>query len=418
MSQAKKFIICDKRKIPPFNEPARDLRVLNKPLWLHQKDILEPYCDSETEVEFFEQIPTDSHDEMLVYRDNLFFDHAFIDAFLSKARLLGKACRAAFALDDKVIVNHALPLQTGIRREGDVYVAPMWYYPHGIEAITRPLVIDTGAYEFGSYHVPTHMSTDRGDLVYQVPLRAFCSLENWVHLFVVNCLFGVLAEGARMERSLNKLSVQLAVFWRALLERKQILSCSRLVKIGRNCQIDPTAIIQGPTIIGDNCYIGAGCVVSCCIIGNNVNLLQGNHLLISVVGDRCYLPFRASLFMTTLMEDTMVAQNACLQCCVVGRDSFVGAGTTFTDFNLLPVPMRTFHRGQLEEVGMTVLGGCIGHHCRIGADLTIYPGRTVESDVILFHHEGRSVVSRNIAYEESDHLGRRGEELHERLYPR
>src|SRR5512137_2984496 len=131
MRKAKKFIICDKRKIPPFNELARDLRVLNKPLWLHQKDILEPYCDSETEVEFFEQIPTDCHDEMLVYRDNLFFDHAFIDAFLSKARLLGKACRVAFALDDKVIVNHALPLQTGIRREGDVYVAPMWYYPHG-----------------------------------------------------------------------------------------------------------------------------------------------------------------------------------------------------------------------------------------------------------------------------------------------
>ena len=413
-----KVIIRDRSKIPPFNEPARDLRVLNKPLWLNQRDVLEPYCDSEVEVESIEQVPTGLQDEMLVYRDNLFFDHAFVEAFLTGARSLGQACRVAFAFDDKVITNHALPLQSCILREGDVYVAPMWYYPHGPEEMTRSLVIETGAYEVGSYRVPTHMSSEKGELVYQIPLRAFLSIENWVHIFVANCLFGVLAEGARMECSLDKLSVRLKIFWRSLVERKQILSCSRLVKVGRNTQIDPTAIIQGPTSIGDNVYIGPGVVISNCIIGNNVSIMQGNQLLVSVVGDRCYLPFHASLFMTTLMEDTMVAQNACLQLCVVGRDSFVGAGTTFTDSNLLPVPLRTQHQGRLEDVGLTVLGGCVGHHCRIGADLTIMPCRTIESDVILYKQEGRSVVGHNVPYEESDHLDRPGAERHERLYPR
>jgi len=414
----KRVTICDKRKIPPFNEPARDLRVLNKPLWLHQRDILEPYCDSEVEVDFIEQVTPDTQEELLVYRDNLFFDQAFIQTFLAKARSLGKACRVAFPLDDKVITNHAMPLQSGLRREGDVYVAPMWYYPRGPEQITRPLVMETGAYEFGSYHVPTHMSSEKGELVYQIPLRAFLSIENWVHIFVANCLFGVLAEGARMERSLSSLRMQAKIFWHSLIERKQILSCSEMVKIGRHTQIDPTAVIQGPTIIGDNVYIGAGVVISNCVIGNNVSILQGNQLLISAVGDRCYLPFRASLFMTTLMEDTMVAQNACLQFCVVGRDSFVGAGTTFTDFNLLPIPLRTQHRGQLESVGLTVLGGCVGHHCRIGADLTIMPGRTIESDVVLARRNDRSVISHNVSYEESDHLDWPDSTFHPRLYPR
>ena len=220
----RKVIIRDKRKIPPFNEPARDLRVLNKPLWLHQKDVLEPYCESEVEVDFFEQIPNGEYEETLVYRDNLFFDQAFIEPFLSKARSLGKACRVAFSLDDEVITTHALPLQSGIRREGDVYVGNMWYYPRGLEEMTRPLVIDCGAYEFGSYRVPTHMSTEKGDLVFQIPLRAFLSIENWVHIFMANCLFGVLAEGARMERSLSSFSALLKIFWRSLLERKQILS--------------------------------------------------------------------------------------------------------------------------------------------------------------------------------------------------
>jgi acetyltransferase-like isoleucine patch superfamily enzyme len=413
----RKVIVRDKRKIPPFNEPARELRVLNKPLWLHQKDILDPFCDSEVEVDFIEQIPDAEHQETLVYRDNLFFDEAFIQTFLSQARSMGKACRVAFALSDEVITTHALPLQNGIRREGNVYLANMWYYPRGLEVMTRPLVIDCGAYEFGSYRVPTHMSTEKGELVFQIPLRAFLSIENWVHIYVANCLFGVLAEGARMERSLNSFSVLLKIFWRSLLERRQILSCSHLVKIGRNSQIDPTAVIQGPTIIGDNVYIGAGVVISNCIIGNHVSILHGNELLISVVGDRCYLPFRSSLFMSTLMEDSMVAQNACLQFCVVGRDSFIGAGTTFTDFNLIPKPLRTMHRGELQDVGMTVLGGCVGHHCRIGADLTIYPARTIESDVVLARTDERSVISKNISYEESDHLDWPDAGFHPRLYP-
>jgi len=159
-------------------------------------------------------------------------------------------------------------------------------------------------------------------------------------------------------------------------------------------------------------------VISNCVIGNNVSILHGNELLISVVGDRCYLPFRSSLFMSTLMEDTMVAQNACLQFCVVGRDSFIGAGTTFTDFNLLPKTLRTFHRGRLEDVGMTVLGGCVGHHCRIGADLTIYPARMIESDVVLARTDQRAVIARNISYEESDHHSWAHPEYHPRLYPR
>ena len=365
-----------------------------------------------------EQIPSTDYEETLVCWDSLFFDEAFVEEFILRARSSGKACRVAFSLEDEVITTHVLPLQSNIRQEGNVYVANMWYYPRGPEETARPLVIDTGAYEFGSYRVPTHMSTQKGDLVFQIPLRSFLPIENWVHIFVANCLFGVLAEGARMERSLSRPRVLLRILWQSLLERKQVLSSSHMVKVGRNTQIDPTAVIQGPTIIGDNVYIGAGVVISNCIIGNHASIMHGNQLMISIVGDRCYLPFRSSLFMSTLMEDTIVAQNACLQFCVVGRDSFIGAGTTFTDFNLIPKSLRTFHRNRLEDVGTTVMGGCVGHHCRIGADLTVYPARTIESDVVLARSDERSVITKNVSYEESDHLDWPEAGLHPRLYPR
>jgi NDP-sugar pyrophosphorylase family protein len=210
----------------------------------------------------------------------------------------------------------------------------------------------------------------------------------------------------------------LRVAWQALVEGKQLLSSSYMVKVGQNTHIDPTAVIQGPTVIGDNVDIGAGCVIGNCIIGDNVNIMHGSQLLLSVVGDGCFLPFRGSLFMTTLMENSMVAQNATLQYCLVGRDTFIGANTTFTDFNLLSAPLKTMHKGRLEPAGLPILGSCIGHNCRLGAGLIFYPGRMVESDSVLVRTEGRSVVAKNVAYEDSDHHWLRGGHVHPHYYPR
>ena len=412
-----KVIIRDKHKIAPFNEPARELRVLNKPLWLWQRDLLAPYCQGEFEISSALDIPT-SREEMLVYRDNLYFDGPFVQEFIRQATKLRRACQVAFALDDAAITTHALYLQEGIRREGDVYVADMWYFPRGGGEKARPLIMDTQPREMGYYHIPTYMAAGTGDLVFQVPLRAFLSVENWVHVWMANSPFGIFSIGGRVESSLSRLDVMAKVAWRALLERKQLLSSSYMVKVGQNTHIDPTAIIQGPTVIGDNVDIGAGCVIGNCIIGNNVNIMHGSQLLLSVVGDGCFLPFRGSLFMTTLMENTMVAQNATLQYCLVGRGTFVGASVTFTDFNLLSQPLKTMHRGELQPVGLPILGCGIGHNCRLGAGLTFYPGRMVESDTVLVQSDERAVVTRNVSYEESDHHKLRGGHVHPHLYPR
>ena len=125
--------------------------------------------------------------------------------------------------------------------------------------------------------------------------------------------------------------------------------------------------------------------------------------MLSVIGTGTYLPFRAALFMTTLMENAMVAQNTCLQMCVVGRNTFIGAGNTFTDFNLADKPIRTMHQKKLREIKQPVIGGCVGHNCRIGSGHIVFPGRTIESDVVLFAKNGQNVITKNVRYEDSDH---------------
>ncbi len=415
----RKIILHDDRHIHPFNEEARDLRIQNQPLWLHQRDTLVRYTTQEIEVPHFNAIPRDNA-ETLVHRDNLYFDQEYIDAFMAATKKLGGPCRAAFSHDNKTFTQHALPLSTSYTQEDNLYLADLWYFPNGVQPDPQPVVIDFQTRELGYYRIPTYMSSEGGELVFQVPLRGLVAIDSWVHIYIADAIFGLWKRGARFEDRLNRDTLyKLRILWQALLERKQVLECSALVRVGKNCTIDPSAVIHGPATIGDNCHIDAGVVIENCTIGDNVTISQGCQLMLSTVGDGAFLPFRAALFQTTLMENAIVAQNTCLQMCVVGRRTFIGAGNTFTDYNLLPAPLKAMNAdGELKEANAPVLGGCVGHNCRLGSGLVIYPARTIESDVILFASKERRVIDKNIPYEESDHHNTRVAHLHKRLYPR
>ena len=414
-----KVILPASNRISPFNEPARDLRIQNHPLWLWQRNMLAPYVTREVELAVHEPLPR-VREETLVHRNNLFFDQDYIKAFITAARKTGRACRAAFSAEDPAFREHALPLSTSYTLAGGIYLADLWYYPHGPVADVEPLVIDLQSKEVGYYHVPTYMADQSGDLIFQVPRKAMLAIDSWVHIFIADVVFGLFGRGLRFETQLgHDLGFKLGILAKALYEGRQILECSKLVTIGKNCVIDPHAIIHGPTTIGDNVTINAGAVIENCIIGNNVNVSQDVQLMLSVVGDGAFLPFRTALFMTTVMENSMIAQNTCLQMCVVGRNTFIGAGSTFTDYNLIPAPIlaRDGHN-ELTSSNRPVMGGCVGHNCRLGSGMIVFPARTIESDVVLFASRERRVVDRDVRYEESDHHRLKTASLHRRLYPR
>ena len=225
-----------------------------------------------------------------------------------------------------------------------------------------------------------------------------------------------LPKGRALRPRAKGLRTRLKVLLRGMWERKQVLSTSDLVVVGKNTTINPTAQIQGPTWIGDNCYIGPGVVIQNSIIGNNVNLMQGVQVMLSVISDNCYLPFRAAVMFSALMERCIVAQNACLQFCVLGRGTFVGAGTTFTDFNLIPKPMMVKRNDHLEATNWPVVGSCVGHNCRIGSGLVFYPGRAIESDTVLVRSDERQVITKNVTYDQSDHHELDTDKQHRPLY--
>ncbi len=420
----KRVIIREPTHIPPFGEPARDLRILNKPLWLWQRDLLMRHCKGTIEIDSPGDIPATTDEELLVYKDNLFFNKDLIDTFISYAQARKTPAQIAFKKGDRTIEAHALRLQSGIRDIGDVYVADLYYYPAGACADPQPLIIDTEGSEMGYYHIPRYMAPTQGDLVFQVPLRVFLSIENWVHVFLANIPLGVFHWARSRENVMNKGRIKdirrwrkedlqafwvkigfvFNTFWERLNPfedhwRNHFFASRQMVKVGKNCSIDPTAIIHGPTEIGDNVYIGPGTVITNSLIGSNVNIMQGSQVMLSVISDRCFLPFNAALFMSSMMENCMVAQNTTLQLCVIGRNTFIGANNVFTDFHLcteLGNEIKTYHKGQLETVGLSVLGSAVGHNCKIGSGFVVYPARIIGSNTTLIFNEDDHLIRRNI----------------------
>src|SRR5919197_403338 len=102
-----KVILNAPHIITPFNEPARDLRIRNTRLWLHQRNVLTPYTTREVELKQGQRFPQ-QRDEMIVYRDNVFFDEEYIKTFIALARKKKTACRSAFSADDSAFQEHAL----------------------------------------------------------------------------------------------------------------------------------------------------------------------------------------------------------------------------------------------------------------------------------------------------------------------
>lgn len=443
----KRFVVEDNRPVPPFNEPANQLTIGTIPLRLYHETLMSDYFARKGFRLELQPALTDKRqvyairEPAIAYSDSLWFDEEFLDYFITKAESTGRACRAAIYQDDLCYSTYSYKLAKKPEYGNTANVEPiwlldLWYLPRGYTLDITPIVVPSDYKEKGFYTVPDFMATEQGNLTHYLPERSVLFIENWIHVYFASIIFGVFARASRIDEAIKKHNLlSLELLWRAIIEQKQVLSTSKVVEVGPGTTIHPTAIITGPAKIGANCSIGPGVIIDNSTIGDNVTIDTGCVVSLSTIANNCFLPFRASLYLTALMENTIVSQNTCLQMCVIGRNSFIGAGNTFTDFNLIgklantaserssftvPRPISAVNAdGDVEDTGQTVLGGAVGHNCRIGSGMVVFPGRTIESDVVLFASPHRRVISRNITFEESDHhYVKGGTEVHRRIYPR
>jgi hypothetical protein len=137
----RKFVIEDNHMITPFNEPARDLSIINKPLKIHHADILDEVCGPTpaelplTSVQDLARI-AEPLDEIVVYRDNLYFDREFFSDFFEQARASHLPSQAVLPAEDAAWMKYAVPLSRlepvrDMNGKALYYPLDLWYFPEG-----------------------------------------------------------------------------------------------------------------------------------------------------------------------------------------------------------------------------------------------------------------------------------------------
>jgi mannose-1-phosphate guanylyltransferase/phosphomannomutase len=99
------------------------------------------------------------------------------------------------------------------------------------------------------------------------------------------------------------------------------------VWLGKGAELDPTAVVRGPAIIGDNCHIGAGGVLGeHCVIGANARIGDNASLERTVIHDNAFLGYGVRLDGCVLGRSCDLRQGVrCEEGVVLGDETFVGA---------------------------------------------------------------------------------------------
>lgn len=148
----------------------------------------------------------------------------------------------------------------------------------------------------------------------------------------------------------------------------------RMNRIGRNCRIHPSAILEG-CVVGDGVEIGPYCYLRASWIGAGVTLRELSSVKASVIEEGAYL-MRCDVFNSVIGASCLIVTDMIYNCWI-GAGTFIGGGSGFSDFNAT--------RGSIEmqlpegkvDSGMKLLGSAVGEDCFIGAGLLFRPGLAI-----------------------------------------
>jgi acetyltransferase-like isoleucine patch superfamily enzyme len=148
----------------------------------------------------------------------------------------------------------------------------------------------------------------------------------------------------------------------------------RIKKIGNNCRIHPTAIIEG-SIIGDNVEIGPYCYIRASVIGDNTSIRENSSIKLSVIGKNNFIT-TANIF-NVLLGDECFMFTQLLVNCIIGSRNFIGGGSGFSDFDFFKDQAVIELSEGRKETLHKFLASAVGDDCMIGAGLIFKPGNMI-----------------------------------------
>ena len=147
--------------------------------------------------------------------------------------------------------------------------------------------------------------------------------------------------------------------------------------IGKGTQLEPSAIIKGPTIIGENCDIRQGAYI------------RGNAL----IGNHCTIGHTTELKNSILMDHTEAGHFNYIGDSIIGSYVNLGAGSKLANLqfrsadeklkgyiNPIHIPLDS---GSL-DTGMKKLGAVIGDNVELGCNAIVCPGALIGKDAWVY----------------------------------
>jgi len=120
------------------------------------------------------------------------------------------------------------------------------------------------------------------------------------------------------------------------------------VWLGKGSTLDPSAVVEGPALIGDNCSVGAGAIIGqYTTLGDNVRITDAAEVRHSMIGDNCYLGAGARVEGAAVGRACDLRQGARLEPgSVLGENCLIGAGAEVRA-GVKVYPFKTVEAGAL-----------------------------------------------------------------------
>jgi acetyltransferase-like isoleucine patch superfamily enzyme len=162
--------------------------------------------------------------------------------------------------------------------------------------------------------------------------------------------------------------------------RRTLWGLKRRNQIGKNCQIHPTAVIEGCQI-GDNVIVGANAVLRLSIIGENTYIGDTAVVTFSIVGKNNYI-MTGNHIQFCLTYESVFTIHGPYQFSIFGKNTAVFA-TINCDIRLDEKTISIPTENGIIDSKQYLLGIAYGHYCKVGASNIIAAGRIVPNRAIL-----------------------------------
>jgi acetyltransferase-like isoleucine patch superfamily enzyme len=380
----KAYVVQSDKVIEPFGDHPRDCLIANRKLSDIQGEVLQSLGMEVRSAPGAAQI--DDPGEHIVLEDSLFFTSELLQKFIAESRRHRSSGVCALK-PGRVTRSTMVPTQD-VRILDDRVEYGLLYQPsHESRGEVDPVVIDPEQFS-ERVPLPEHI---RGGSELRIPVTdtMIIQVDHWANLWAAN-IGTLLAEAARLRNAPRSHLLRLILQARSLNKWKVL---KRLNRVGKNCDIHPTAYIEGSTI-GDNVTVGAGSVIRLSFIGDGTAIGSNATVECSVVGNRCALDSMSGAFGSVLYPGTATSAKL-IYLSLCGRNSFLADGVYLSDFRFDGKNVTVMKGGAAIDAGNVGLGVCLGHGVYLGAGCVIAPGRAVPNGIRLVPDEIRTISKFN-----------------------